>query len=53
MYVYMFVSFGLKCPKTWKATYSIVYTGSSEDMDGLEGDTFFFLSLDVCIVDLL
>lgn len=40
MYVYMFISFGLACPKAQKATYHIVPTGYSGDLDELEGDQF-------------
>lgn len=41
-YMYMFVSFGLECPKAQKRTYSTAPTVYSGDWDGLEGDYYYF-----------
>lgn len=38
----MFVSFGLKCPKAWRLHTALFTLVTLEDMDGLEGDIFFF-----------
>lgn len=37
-HVYIFVSFGLECPKTQKATDNTAHSGYLGDLDGLERD---------------